>query len=232
MRRLIVGMVALVLAAVFVAPSIRAGEPPAAEEPEAQVQIPGPENPEHEKVIAGRSAKILDKIGIEDKEKYERVQKTVMQQYFNLNDWQKKYEDELKGLSKQDTDEAKARVAEIEGVRQKYHDEYLEALATELTPEQIVGIKDGMTYGKVQVTYDAYMNFVPDMSDELKKMVMDNLVEAREKAMDGVSSKEKDNVFGKYKGRINNALSAAGIDLKAGERAYFDKLKQAKEGGN
>jgi hypothetical protein len=43
------------------------------------------------------------------------------------------------------------------------------------------------------------------------------LVEAREIAMDCGSSEEKHYWFGKYKGKINNYLSAEGYDLKKAE---------------
>lgn len=58
----------------------------------------------------------------------------------------------------------------------------------------------------------------PDLTGPQKKQIMAWLVEARELAMDGGSSKEKHAVFGKYKGRINNYLSAAGYDAKKAER--------------
>jgi hypothetical protein len=53
------------------------------------------------------------------------------------------------------------------------------------------------------------------------------LVEAREVALTAGSAEEKHRVFGKYKGRINNFLSAAGYDLKAAERAMWERRKQA-----
>jgi hypothetical protein len=48
---------------------------------------------------------------------------------------------------------------------------------------------------------------------------MDLLKEAREEAMDGGSSQEKDAVFGRYKGKINNYLSKQGHNVK---QAYQD----------
>ena len=53
------------------------------------------------------------------------------------------------------------------------------------------------------------------------------LLEAREHAMDAGSSDEKHAMFGKYKGRINNYLSAEGYDAKKAERELKDrKAKQ------
>jgi hypothetical protein len=79
-------------------------------------------------------------------------------------------------------------------------------------------VKDGMTYGVLRVTYDTYLRMMPDLREEQKRQIMAWLVEARELAMDEGTSEEKHKVFGKYKGRINNYLSAAGYDLKQAEQ--------------
>ena len=53
------------------------------------------------------------------------------------------------------------------------------------------------------------------------------LTEARERAIDAESSDKKHAWFGKYKGRINNYLSAAGYDLKK-EGIEWEKRRKAK----
>jgi len=55
------------------------------------------------------------------------------------------------------------------------------------------------------------------------------LVEARELAMDEGSSDAKHAVFGKYKGRINNYLSAAGYDMKKEGEDWAKRIQAAKE---
>jgi hypothetical protein len=75
-----------------------------------------------------------------------------------------------------------------------------------------------MTYGVVKITYERYLNLLPDLTDEQKRYIYRNLVEAREFAMDAGSSKEKHAWFNKYKGRINNYLSAEGYNLKEAEQ--------------
>jgi hypothetical protein len=70
---------------------------------------------------------------------------------------------------------------------------------------------------------------VPDLTPEQKKQIYDWLVEARENAMDAGSSDEKHAWFGKYKGRINNYLAAAGVDLKRAEREMMARQKAAKQ---
>jgi Spy/CpxP family protein refolding chaperone len=69
---------------------------------------------------------------------------------------------------------------------------------------------------------------IPALTEEQKKKIYDWLIEARELAMDGESSDKKHAIFGKYKGRINNYLSAAGYDLTK-ERAEWQKRINAKK---
>jgi hypothetical protein len=71
-----------------------------------------------------------------------------------------------------------------------------------------------MTYGVLPVTYRAYLAQVPNLTDAQKERIMAFLVEARELAMDGGTSEEKHQWFRKYKGKINNYLSAEGYSLK------------------
>jgi hypothetical protein len=75
-----------------------------------------------------------------------------------------------------------------------------------------------MTYGVLPITYKGYLEMLPELTASQKDQIMKWLVEAREHAMDAESSDKKHAWFGKYKGRINNYLAAAGYDLKkAGE---------------
>ena len=75
-------------------------------------------------------------------------------------------------------------------------------------------MKDGLTYNVVNVTYTAMLDMIPSLTPVQKEKIYNWLVEAREYAMDAESSEKKHWWFGKYKGRINNYLSAAGYDLK------------------
>ena len=74
-------------------------------------------------------------------------------------------------------------------------------------------VKDKMTYYKVEVTYNAYREIVPNLTSEDKAMILAALREAREEAMDGGSADEKSAIFQKYKDQINARLSTKGFDV-------------------
>ena len=86
-----------------------------------------------------------------------------------------------------------------------------------------------MTYRVMPITYTAYQDMIPTLKPEQKEKIYDWLKEAREIAMDEGSSEDKHKVFGKYKGRINNYLSAEGYDMKKEEKAWQERIKEKKQ---
>lgn len=107
------------------------------------------------------------------------------------------------------------------------HAHFLSVLAQTLTPAQVEKVKDAMTYGVLPLTYRVYQEMIPGLTAEQKSRILAWLTEARELAMDGGSSEEKHAIFGRYKGRINNYLSAAGIDMKKAEQEMMERKKAA-----
>ena len=103
---------------------------------------------------------------------------------------------------------AAARLAMFEA-----HNRFLAQLSAELACDQVEQVKDGLTYGVFNHTYNGYLAKLPDLKDDEKRTIRAFLIEARELAMDGGSADEKHEIFRKYKGKINNYLSAAGHKL-------------------
>ncbi|MFM2327692.1 MAG: hypothetical protein RIR31_1894, partial [Bacteroidota bacterium] len=75
----------------------------------------------------------------------------------------------------------------------------------------------------------AYMDMLQNLTSAQKDKMYNWLLEARELAMDEGSSDKKHEVFGKYKGKINNYLSAAGYDMKKEGEDWAKRIKAAKE---
>jgi hypothetical protein len=169
--------------------------------------------------IEKRTADIMSALDLKDQAQAARVHDAIISQYRALRDWQAKNED-----AKKTKDAAKQE--ELKAERKATHDQFLSKLSPELSPDQIDVIKDKLTYNKVKVTYDAYVQIIPNLTDEQKGKVLDFLKQAREEAMDGVSSEEKSAIFKKYKGKINNYFVAQGIDEKKA-RQEWDKKRKA-----
>lgn len=175
-------------------------------------------------VINKRSEKIVEKLNIGNSAKAAKVQRIIATQYFDLNQVYILRDKELKDLKENSnlskdakTDSLKAIQNRVDVAVNDLHKNYIKTLQANLNNKLVDGVKDGMTYSVLEVTYNAYMQMLPDLTEVQKKQIMDWLIEAREHAMDAGSSEKKHAWFGKYKGRINNYLSKAGINMKQAE---------------
>lgn len=98
-----------------------------------------------------------------------------------------------------------------------------------ISPEKIIAVKDGITMGVVDVTYDATLDMIPTLTTEEKLQIRLWLEEAREFALDAESSKKKHDCFGKYKGRINNYLAKRGYDLVKEREQWYKRIEERKK---
>lgn len=172
------------------------------------------------KAIDGRAEKIVANLTIEDAAKAACVKNIVADQYRALNDIQTKRDAQIKVAKSADENKeaVSAKVKTYQDIAnaeiEKLHKGFIESLSKKLDPQQVDKVKDGMTYNVVDITYKGYLAMIPALTDKQKEQIKDWLIEAREHAMDAESSEKKHAWFGKYKGRINNYLSAQGYDLK------------------
>lgn len=190
---------------------------------------PPGEDPKYTAAIEGRTKAILDVLDLQDGAKAAAMHDIIMAQWRALFAWHEANDAKRKELGRQEHSkdenlaaEAKKESEKIAASLKQVHDAYIGKLSDHLTPEQVEQVKDKMTYGKVQFTFTGYCNEYPDMNEEEKAKVLEFLKEARELAMDAGSSKEKSDIFNKYKGKINNYLSARGhvsISKKQKEKA-------------
>jgi hypothetical protein len=184
-------------------------------------QVPQDPDPAYTQVITERAQKIADTLAITDPAAALQVRNLIADQYRSLSMLHDTRDTQIKAIQSKagdNPDSAKPAIQALRDMTQslldQLHTRYLLKLSALLTPAQIDQVKDGMTYGIVQVTYNSYLDMLPGLTEQQKAAIMAYLVEAREIAMDTGSSKEKHGWFGKYKGRINNYLSAQGYDLK------------------
>jgi hypothetical protein len=184
------------------------------------------------KVITGRADKIVSALGITEQSKALRVRDIIVNQYSNLNDIHTSRDKELKSLKAKavsNDPQASKGLTSIEenasASLNKLHTAYLSDLSSLLTPAQVEQVKDGMTYGVVPITYKGYISMLPDLTEPQKKQILTWLIEAREYAMDAETSEKKHAWFGKYKGKINNYLSAAGYNMKQAGEDWQKRLK-------
>ena len=171
--------------------------------------------------IEGRTADILKALALTDADKAAKVHDAILAQYRALNTWHNENDAKLKASAK-DTN----AVAQIRASLKTIHRDFIISLSKNLTPAQVEQVKDRMTYNKVKVTYDAYCEIIPTLTDAQKAHILATLKDAREEAMDGGSADEKSAIFKKYKGRIANYLSKEGVDETKARKEWSAKQKE------
>ena len=175
---------------------------------------------EYQKTIEDRSSKIVNTLGLTDSAIYQKVLGIIVNQYYGLNTVQEKNKTAVEAIKKNNPGkevvekELKKQEEKKSSELEQLHKSFIALLKEHLSDTQLDLVKDAMTYRLLPITYAAYQEMILTLTDEQKQKIYSWLVEARELAMDAESSEKKHAVFGKYKGRINNYLSAAGYDLK------------------
>lgn len=194
------------------------------------------ENSDYLQVITKRSQKIVDVLGITDSIKYKRVCDIIIDQYQSLSNIHDAHDakiKEVKGNAAIDKAIVKSEIAKLDSNTDKelsqLHLVYLARLSRELTPAQVTDVKDAMTYKILPLTYTAYLNELPALTDVQKQKIMELLTEAREHAIDAGSAGKKHEWFGKYKGKINNYLSAEGYDMKKAGEEWQKRIKESQQ---
>lgn len=162
------------------------------------------------------------------------VRNIVANRYFELNDIYaerdaaiKLAKDSLQGKAKNQAIDAAKATADSRCYRT--HFSLPAQLSLYLTDKEVEAVKDGITFNKVKVTYEAYLDEIPSLKDDEKAQIYAWMIEARELALDAESSKMKHDVFNKYKGRVNNYLSKRGYDLNKEREAWFKRIEERKK---
>ncbi len=192
------------------------------------------ETPEQEytRVITGRADKIVDEMTFSSPELKLQIRDFIVEHYRFINNADESRDKDVAKIREELADNKELRDLKID-FRKYQHMEQIEInqyafiarLKARLSEEQIDQVKDGLTMGVLPLTYQAHLEMIPTLTDEEKLQIKTWLIEAREHAISAGSSKEKHAWFGKYKGRINNYLSARGYDLKAEREAWQQRTK-------
>lgn len=190
----------------------------------------------YRKTITERAVKIVNTLSITDSQQYGKVVNVLVNQYSGLNRIQESAKEAVEKIKK-DTAAGKEKISALLKEQENnkaaavtaLHQSFITELSPLLTPEQLDAVKDGMTYRVFPITYAAYQDMIPTLTTEQKEKIYGWLKEARELAMDGESSDKKHAIFGKFKGRINNYLSAQGYDLKKATDDWQKRIKEREE---
>jgi hypothetical protein len=163
------------------------------------------------KTIEKRAADVLMTLGLKEGPNRQKVHDILITHYRALRDWHDANGATLKKASGEQAQQIRASL-------KKLHDRFIAELSSVLSAEDVVKVKDKMTYNKVKVTFDSYCRNLPNLTEAQKEQVLAFLKQAREEAMDAGSSDEKSKIFRQYKGKINNYLLKEGYDTKQADK--------------
>jgi hypothetical protein len=167
----------------------------------------------YSQTIEKRATNILGALALTDAAKTDRVKDAIKAQYRSLRARDEALDTMFSTLTKNAPGVESNRGAVVKILSKQLHEQFMTKLTAELTPTQIEAVKDKMTYNKVKVTYDAYCEIVPKLTDAERASILEQLKAAREEAIDGGSADEKTAIFQTYKDKINAALNANGHNV-------------------
>lgn len=170
--------------------------------------------------ITLRANKIVQALSVTDSSLFYQVQNMVANQYAAI----KNVHDNFNKKAKEESANATSIEAERMAALKVQHNQFIASLSTVLSVQQIDLIKDGMTYGVLPKTFKGYEEMILTLTPAQKNQIYAYLLEAREFAMDAESSEKKHAWFGKFKGKINNYLSAEGYDMKKEGIAWKERI--------
>ena len=106
------------------------------------------------------------------------------------------------------------------------HQNLMNGLRADLTEEQVEAVLDKYTVGKVAFTMKAYREIVPNMTEKEEAVLLANLKEAREMAVDYKSMKEISAIFEIYKTKNEQYLNNNGRNWRQMYKDYVKSLKK------
>ena len=180
---------------------------------------------------------VMAALKLSDADSAAKVRATVSGYFKALSVWHGENDVQIKPLwnqfnlarSKQNVTNAAAALAKIDGIYAGFkpqHDKFIADLSTVLTPQQVETVKDVLTVNKVEVTYNVYLQIFPTLTDAQKAVVLQDLKDAREQAIDCEAMVEKSAFFKKYKIQIeDDYLTAQGYDPKQARKDFAAKQK-------
>ncbi len=191
-----------------------------------------------ERTAADKHSKaILAALNLADSTKEAQVREALSAWFAALKSWHAANDAQIQALWKEFNDarpaqnvtNANAALDKIAGAYaslKPQHEKFLSDLSAVLTPTQVETVKDVLTVNKVKVTYDAYLQIFPNLTDAQKTVVLEDLKAAREEAIDCESMTEKSAFFKKYKIKIeDDYLTAQGYDPKQARKDFAAKQK-------
>lgn len=189
-----------------------AGFHPAASAAELPTRLTA-ENPDFQPVAERRTDGILEDLTLQKAEQAPQIRRYVLNFIIRT-----------KNINEGSTVPENQKRQELEKARTAL---YAGFDAVDLSDEQRLVIKNGLSANHYRINYDAFIDLVPDLTAKQKQYIHEQLAEVCHEAILLNSGSEKGEMFMKTRGRINNYLSDQGYDLKELSVARNARIREA-----
>ena len=120
------------------------------------------------------------------------------------------------------------QIIAISAMPKSVHENLINGLRKDLTDAQVEMILDKYTIGKVAFTLGGYKSIVPNLTPAEEAVIVGNLKQAREQAVDYKNMKQISAIFEIYKTKCEQYLNANGRDWRQMYKDYVNAVKAKK----
>lgn len=222
----------LAASAVFLSLSVKAQEQAEGQKTQVTAEAKAKSDAEADK----KAAEWVASLNLNDAAKQARVQQVIATHLKTIRDWNNDHPYTLvpagidpatgKPLSNMDR-----QIIANSALPKSVHEDLMNGLRKDLTPEQVGAILDKYTVGKVAFTLNGYKAIVPDLTPTEEATILANLKQAREQAVDFKNMKQISAIFEIYKTKNEQYLNSNGRNWHQLFKTYVDAVKAKKAAG-
>jgi len=180
-----------------------------------------------------RADEWIASLNLNDPAKESRLRKTITTHLITIRDWNNEHHfstvpagiNPVTGTKLSDLDR---QIIANSAMPKSIHEDLMVGLRKELSEEQVEQILDKYTIGKVAFTMKAYKEIVPNMTAEEEAVLVKNLKQAREQAIDYKNMTQVSAIFEIYKTKNEQYLNSNGRSWRQMYGDYTKALKAKK----
>lgn len=183
--------------------------------------------------ISAKATEYVAALKLDDAAKNKRVESVVATHMTRVKDWHNAHPATtvpagINPVTGNKLSELDRQVIADSAMPGTVHQELMDGLRKDLSPEQVETILDKYTIGKVDFTMKGYKAIVPDLTSAEEAKILGFLKEAREMAVDYKSMKQISAIFEIYKTKSEQHLNGNGRSWKTLYSDFTKKIKAEK----